>query len=99
MTPERRQALLYLAVGGWNTIFTFATFAALQFALGEAVHYLAVLTTAWVVGVLQAFVAYRQIVSASTVTWYATSPASPRCTPARSSSTWRLCRSPSTWWA
>jgi len=62
VTPERRQALLYLAVGGWNTIFTFATFAALQFALGEAVHYLAVLTTAWVVGVLQAFVAYRQIV-------------------------------------
>ena len=62
MTPERRQGLLYLVVGGWNTAFTFGTFAALQFALGDVVHYLAVLAAAWVLGVLQAFVAYRLIV-------------------------------------
>jgi putative flippase GtrA len=37
-------------------------FAALRFALGDAVHYLAVLTIAWVIGVLEAFVAYRLIV-------------------------------------
>jgi len=50
VTSERRQGLLYLAVGGWNTAFAFVTFAALQFALGGTVHYLALLTVAWVVG-------------------------------------------------
>lgn len=62
MTPERRQGLLYLAVGGWNTVFAFASFAALQFALGGAVHYVAVLTLSWIIGVLESFVAYRLIV-------------------------------------
>ncbi len=62
MTPERRQGLLYLAVGGWNTAFGFATFAGLQFALGDTVHYLAVLTLTWVISVLEAFVAYRLVV-------------------------------------
>lgn len=62
MTPERRQGLLYLAVGGWNTVFAFASFAALQFALGGEVHYVAVLTLSWIIGVLESFVAYRLIV-------------------------------------
>jgi len=62
VTPERRQGLLYLAVGGWNTVFAFAMFAGLRFALGDAVHYLAVLTVAWIIGVLESFVAYRLIV-------------------------------------
>ncbi|MEJ7894472.1 MAG: GtrA family protein [Solirubrobacteraceae bacterium] len=62
MTPDRRQGLLYLAVGGWNTVFAFAMFAGLRIALGDAVHYLAVLAIAWVIGVLESFVAYRLIV-------------------------------------
>jgi len=43
-------------------VFAFASFAALQFALGGEVHYVAVLTLSWIIGVLESFVAYRLIV-------------------------------------
>lgn len=62
MTPERRQALLYLVVGGWNTVFGFALFAGLRLAVGDAAHYLVILSVSWIISVLEAFVAYRLIV-------------------------------------
>lgn len=62
MSPERRQGLLYLVVGGWNTAFGFATFAALQLTLGDQLGYLVVLVVAWVVNVVEAFFAYRLVV-------------------------------------
>jgi putative flippase GtrA len=55
----RQQGLRYLLVGGWNTVFGYGLFAALQLTLGDHVHYLVLLAVATVVAVLQAFVLYR----------------------------------------
>lgn len=62
MSTERRQGLLYLLVGGWNTVFGFGVFAALQLAFDDVLHYLVVLVASWVISVLEAFFAYRVVV-------------------------------------
>jgi putative flippase GtrA len=59
---SRREQLLYLAVGGWNTVFGYGVWAVLQFVLGEHVHYLVVLLIAWPVAVLNAYLGYRYLV-------------------------------------
>jgi len=57
----RRQPVLFLLVGAWNTAFGYAVFAGLHLAW-PGLHYLAVLGISHVLGVLNAFVAYRTIV-------------------------------------
>ena len=59
---RRREQLLYLAVGGWNTVFGYATWALLQFTLGERLHYLVVVVISWPIAVLNAYLCYRYIV-------------------------------------
>lgn len=54
------QLLAFLGAGAFNTAFAFGVFAALQLALGDAVHYLVVLLLAHVIGVLEAIVVYRR---------------------------------------
>ena len=59
---RRREQLLYLAVGGWNTVFGYAVWAGLQFLLGSHLHYLVVVLISWPIAVLNAYVGYRYIV-------------------------------------
>lgn len=59
---RRREQVLYLAVGGWNTVFGYGVWALLQFLLGSRFHYLAVVLLAWPIAVLNAYLAYRYIV-------------------------------------
>ena len=59
---RRREQLLYLLVGGWNTVFGYGFWALLQYLLGPYLHYLIVVLLAWPVAVLNAYLGYRLIV-------------------------------------
>lgn len=59
---SRREQLLYLAVGGWNTVFGYAVWALMQFLLGPYLHYLVVVVLSWPIAVLNAYLGYRFIV-------------------------------------
>jgi putative flippase GtrA len=59
---RRREQLLYLVVGGWNTVFGYAAWAFLQYLLGTYVHYFVVLLLAWPINVLNAYLGYRYVV-------------------------------------
>lgn len=57
-----REQILYLAVGGWNTVFGYAVWALLQFLLGNRLHYLLIVLMAWPIAVLNAYLGYRYLV-------------------------------------
>jgi putative flippase GtrA len=59
---RRREQLLYLAVGGWNTVFGYGVWAVLQFLLGNHLHYLVVVLISWPIAVLNAYIGYRYVV-------------------------------------
>ena len=63
---RRREQLLYLAVGGWNTVFGYGMWALLQFLLGGTFHYLVIVVIAWPIAVLNAYLGYRYLVFRST---------------------------------
>jgi putative flippase GtrA len=54
--------LLYLVVGGWNTVFGYGVWALMQYLLGDRLHYLVVVLLAWPVAVLNAYLGYRYVV-------------------------------------
>jgi len=59
---RRREQLLYLVVGGWNTVFGYGVWALMQYLLGDYLSYLVVLLLAWPIAVLNAYLCYRFIV-------------------------------------
>jgi putative flippase GtrA len=59
---ERREQLLYLVVGAWNTAFGYGEWAVLQHLLQDHLHYLVILVLAWPLAVLNAYVCYRRFV-------------------------------------
>jgi putative flippase GtrA len=59
---RRREQILYLVVGGWNTVFGYGVWAALQYLLGSDLHYLLVVVLAWPPAVLNAYLGYRFVV-------------------------------------
>src|SRR5947207_11539554 len=59
---RHREQVLYLVVGGWNTVFGYGVWALLQFLLGEHLHYLLVVLIAWPIAVLNAYLGYRYLV-------------------------------------
>ncbi|HUQ77877.1 MAG TPA: GtrA family protein [Patescibacteria group bacterium] len=59
---RRREQVLYLAIGGWNTVFGYAVWALLQFVLGNRLHYLVIVLIAWPIAVLNAYIGYRYLV-------------------------------------
>ena len=59
---RRREQLLYLLVGGWNTIFGYGVWALLQYLLGDLLHYLIIVLFSWPIAVLNAYLGYRFIV-------------------------------------
>ena len=59
---RRREQLLYLVVGGWNTVFGYGVWALLQYLLGDHLHYLVVIVLSWPFAVLNAYLGYRYIV-------------------------------------
>lgn len=59
---RRREQLLYLVVGGWNTVFGYGVWALLQALLGDRLHYLVIVLIAWPIAVLNAYIGYRYLV-------------------------------------
>jgi len=59
---RRREQILYLVVGGWNTVFGYGVWAALQYLLGSHLHYLVVVVLSWPFAVLNAYLGYRFVV-------------------------------------
>jgi putative flippase GtrA len=59
---RRREQLLYLVVGGWNTVLGYFIWAVLQSLLGNHLHYLVVVLLSWPIAVLNAYLGYRYIV-------------------------------------
>jgi putative flippase GtrA len=59
---ERRQQLLYLVVGAWNTAFAYGEWAFLEHMLQDRLHYLVILVLAWPLAVVNAYVCYRRFV-------------------------------------
>lgn len=59
---RRREQLLYLAVGAWNTLFGYLVWALLQYLLHDYINYLVILVLAWFPAVLNAYAGYRVLV-------------------------------------
>ena len=59
---RRREQILYLVVGGWNTLFGYGAWAVLQVILGDRFHYLVIVVIAWPIADLNAYVCYRYLV-------------------------------------
>jgi putative flippase GtrA len=59
---RRREQILYLVIGAWNTAFGYGIWALLQFLLGDRLHYLAIILIAWPIAVLNAYAGYRIVV-------------------------------------
>jgi putative flippase GtrA len=59
---RRREQILYIVVGGWNTVFGYGVWALMQYALGDHLHYLVVVVLAWPIAVLNAYLGYRFVV-------------------------------------
>jgi putative flippase GtrA len=59
---RRREQLLYLVFGGWNTVFGYGVWALLQYLLGGYLPYLVVVVLAWPIAVLNAYLGYRYVV-------------------------------------
>jgi putative flippase GtrA len=62
LLAARREEILYLVVGGWNTVFGYGLWALLQFVLGERLHYLAIVVISWPLSVLNNYLCYRYLV-------------------------------------
>jgi putative flippase GtrA len=58
----RPQGLLFLIVGGWNTLFAYLLFAAVQLTIGKHVGYLIVLLICTFGAILNAYLCYRRFV-------------------------------------
>ena len=59
---RRREQLLYLVVGAWNTVFGYGVWAVMQYVLGDTVNYLVIVALSWSIAVLNAYVGYRYVV-------------------------------------
>lgn len=57
-----REQLLYLVIGGWNTVFGYAVWALTYFLLRHQVHYLITFIISWPFAVANAYICYRTIV-------------------------------------
>ena len=58
----RREQLLYLVVGAWNTLFGYCVWALMQYLLGDYLNYLVIIVLSWPIAVLNAYLGYRYIV-------------------------------------
>jgi putative flippase GtrA len=57
-----REQILYLLIGGWNTVFGYLVFAGLYWALNGSLPVTVILIISWVIAVTNAYVCYRYLV-------------------------------------
>jgi putative flippase GtrA len=59
---RHREKILYLVVGGWNTLFTYCAFALCYYLLHDHVHPDVILVLAYVIASINGFLGFRYIV-------------------------------------
>ena len=59
---RRREQILYLVVGGWNTLFGYCIWALMQYVLHDYINYLIILVLSWPFAVGNAYLCYRHFV-------------------------------------
>ncbi len=57
-----REQILYLAVGGWNTLFGYLVFVVLYALFGSVVNYAVVIVISYVIAIANAYIGYRYVV-------------------------------------
>jgi putative flippase GtrA len=62
MWPRHRQKVMYLIVGGWNSLFTYCCFAVLYFLLHERLASWAILTLVWAIASVNGYIGFRYLV-------------------------------------
>jgi putative flippase GtrA len=62
---RRREQILYLVVGGWNTLFGYCAWALMQYLLHDYINYLVILVLSWPLVVGNAYFCYRHFVFCS----------------------------------
>ena len=62
LARRRREQLLYLVVGAWNTVFGYGVWALLEYLLHSHLHYLVIVVISWPFSVGNAYVCYRTFV-------------------------------------
>jgi len=61
-SPDHRQKLLYLVVGGWNTLFGYGSFAALYYLLRDRLSYAPIFIASYALAMLNAYWGYKLVV-------------------------------------
>ena len=56
------QALRYLIVGGWNTVFGYCVFALLYFMLSARIHYVVIAIVSGIISITMAYAGYKLFV-------------------------------------
>jgi putative flippase GtrA len=56
-----REQVLYLAVGGWNTLFGYAVFVILYFLAGDSVDPSVVIVVSYLIAIVNAYIGYRYV--------------------------------------
>lgn len=56
---KHKDKIMYLIVGGWNTLFGYLSFVLLYFLFSEVVHYLVILVVSTVLNITNAYIGYK----------------------------------------
>jgi putative flippase GtrA len=67
---RHREKVLYLVVGGWNTVFGYALWAVLNLLFSPPLSYLTTLAISWPFAIVNAYICYRFIVFHSAGPWW-----------------------------
>ena len=59
---ENRKKIRYIAVGVWNTLFSYAAFVFLYYLTNSWLHYMLILVLSQIVGLTNAYVCYKLFV-------------------------------------
>ncbi|MFA5241769.1 MAG: GtrA family protein [Sulfuricella sp.] len=61
-SPENRKKIRYIAVGVWNTVFSYVAFVFLYYLTNSWLHYMLILVLSQVVGLTNAYICYKLLV-------------------------------------
>ncbi|HWR00327.1 MAG TPA: GtrA family protein [Chlorobaculum sp.] len=62
LIKEHRSKIIFLVVGGWNTLFGYAAFSVLYMLLSHRFNYTVILTISYVLAITNAYIGYKVFV-------------------------------------
>jgi len=61
-SPNTQKKITYIAVGAWNTLFSYAAFLYLYYLTHDSLHYMLILVLSQIVGLTNAYICYKLLV-------------------------------------